>query len=558
VLIAAVERRVASIILFSVFALTLIVTPWLNLDPINLPKLFILLVSGFALLGNLLPYLRQVAQSEARLISILVLLFFFAQFLAFLLSDSDNLSQIYGTFGRSTGLLAYVSLAMVLLATVLVSNYSFAKRLIWVLIATGIINAAYGLIQWVGLDPIDWSNPYNPIVGTLGNPNFTSAHLGIAALASLALLFERSGSIAQRSILIANIGLSLFIIYKSDASQGLLVFALGFTLIFYYRYLHFLKVTLLKYLYWLVVATGIAVGAFGILNRGPLASLLYQDSVSYRGDYWRAGLKMSLDNPIVGVGLDSYGNWYRFYRDEAATLRRGPDVTSNSAHNVFLDISSNGGFILLITYLMIIALVARSAVRVLRKSTGFDGVGLALITSWIAYLIQSIISINQLGLAIWGWVLGGAIIGYDFYKDRADAPRVRGSRGAKRLDQVPPQVLLTGALGIVVGVLLAIWPVVKDASFRAALVSSDAIEIERAVSGFPQGSYYYTYAADIFLQNKLEDKALEMAKKAIEINPRDFNAWKLYIANPSISQSQRAEAIAKMKELDPFNNTLQE
>jgi hypothetical protein len=37
--IAAVERRVASIILFSVFALTLIVTPWINLDLINLPKL---------------------------------------------------------------------------------------------------------------------------------------------------------------------------------------------------------------------------------------------------------------------------------------------------------------------------------------------------------------------------------------------------------------------------------------------------------------------------------------------------------------------------------------
>jgi hypothetical protein len=49
-----------------------------------------------------------------------------------------------------------------------------------------------------------------------------------------------------------------------------------------------------------------------------------------------------------------------------------------------------------------------------------------------------------------------------------------------------------------------------------------------------------------------------MAKKAIDFNLRHFNAWKLYIANPSISQIQRAEAIAKMKELDPFNNTLQD
>jgi O-antigen ligase len=66
---------------------------------------------------------------------------------------------------------------------------------------------------------------------------------------------------------------------------------------------------------------------------------------------------MTIDNPIFGVGLDSYGDWYRRSRTIEATLRRGPDVTSNAAHNAFLDISSYGGFPLVLIYIVLIILV---------------------------------------------------------------------------------------------------------------------------------------------------------------------------------------------------------
>ena len=183
-------------------------------------------------------------------------------------------------------------------------------------------------------------------MGTLGNPNFTSAHLGIAALVSLSLLLGKASS-GVRLVLAANVLLSLFVIYQSDASQGLLIFGLGTTVIFYYRFIRGLK-SFIGYGYWMLVPAVSGLGVFGILNKGPLAGALYQDSVTYRGDYWRAGWKMTTENPVFGVGLDSYGDWYRFARTEVAALRRGPDVTSNSAHDVFLDISSNGGFLLLI------------------------------------------------------------------------------------------------------------------------------------------------------------------------------------------------------------------
>jgi hypothetical protein len=425
----------------------------------------------------------------------------------------------------------------------------------WALIVTGISNAVYGVFQWAELDPISWENPYDPIVGTLGNPNFTSAHLGMASLASLAIALSRSEKLVFKVALFLNIGLSLFVISQSTSSQGLLIFALGFVVIFYFRFIASLKLVAIKLLYWAGAFFGVMVGVLGILNKGPVASYLYQASITYRGDYWRAGWKMTLENPLLGVGLDSYGSWYRFYRNEAATLRRGPDVTSNSAHNVFLDISSNGGFLLLAAYLAIFALIIKSGWRIIRKSDGYDPIGIALVTSWLAYLVQSLISINQLGLAVWGWVMGGAIIGYDLYKDRPDGKIVKTKSPTNR-QQVSASSAILGTLGLASGIAIAIWPSAQDINFRSALQGGDPTRIESAAKSFPGHNYYYNYSSQIFLTNNLEDKALELSRIAVAKNPRDFNAWKTLIDNPKISSSEKADAIKKMKELDPFNNTL--
>ncbi len=550
-LVAALERRVQNLVLFALLGMTLLVTPWMNLDPINLPKYLVLVVTGLALLGNLSPYLKRVLGSESRFVVAASLAFLVALIIVYVFNIGSS-NQLHGAYGRNTGLLSYAALALVLLAVVFVSNRGFVSKILNVLVFTGVVNAVYGLIQWLGLDPVNWNNPYNPIVGTLGNPNFTSAHLGIAALASLSLILGKM-NMGLRFVLISNVLLSLFVIYQSDSSQGLLVFGLGTGLI---TYLKFLRGNLvLGGIYLAGFASVVLVGVFGILNKGPLAGFLYQESVTYRGDYWRAGWKMTIDNPLFGVGLDSYGDWYRFYRTEAAALRRGPDVTSNSAHNVFLDISSNGGFLLLLTYLLIVGLIVRSGIRIIKRDKSFDVIGIGLVVSWLAYLVQSVISINQLGLAIWGWVLGGAIIGYDIYKDRTNTPKAKRVAG-KRPEQVPANVVITGSLGLVAGVLISIWPVVQDVSFRTALQSGDATKIVAAVDRYPGNTYYFNYAGDVLLRNKLEDQALELARKSIEMNPRDFNGWKLLTSNPKLDDVESEKAIAEMKKQDPFNNTL--
>ena len=534
--------------------MTILVTPWLSLDPINVPKFLILVLCSFTIIGYLAPYLKQIFNSEARILAYSVLLFWLSLVIVFFMSESDSWLQIYGTYGRNTGLLAYTGLALILLTVVFISNLGFLNKLIWVLIITGMANAVYGLIQWSGNDPVDWSNPYQPILGTLGNPNFVSAHLGIAGLASLTLALDSHRGLASRLSTLVNVGLSLFVIIKSNSSQGLLVFTLGSTIVLYFRFIRPLHL-IVRLSYWLSVFGGILIGIVGVLNKGPLAPILYQESVAYRGDYWKAGWRMTLDNPVFGVGIDSYGDWYRVSRTEEAALRRGPDVVSNSAHNVFLDISSNGGLLLLSSYLFIFGCVLNSAIRILKKSNEFDAVGVGLTSAWAAYVIQSVISINQLGLAIWGWALGGAIVGYDLYQERPSAVKVK-RQGINLSERLSPSQLLSGVVGFVMGLAISIWPMTKDISFKDALESGDALKIERAVNSFPSSNYYYIYAGQIFKENKLEERVLEMAKKTIEINPREYNAWKLLSESPKISQVERDVAIANMKELDPFNNEL--
>jgi len=556
VLEVALERRIRFWLIFCIAALTLVVNPWNYFDPINLPKLFVLAVSAFSIFGNLIPAFRRVLSSELRSLVYGVIGFVVILFLVLFTSSSSKWGQVYGDYGRNTGLLAYFSLALLLLSAVFVSNRSFVERLMWALIVTGIANAVYGFFQWAKMDPIEWNNPYNPIVGTLGNPNFASAHLGIASIASLALTLALNQKLLVRSALVSNIGLSLFVILKSDSSQGLLIFGLGSVVIFYFRFLASIKLVALKIAYLGAAFVGVILGIFGLLNKGPLAAYMYQVSVTYRGDYWRAGWKMTLENPLLGVGLDSYGSWYRFYRNEAAALRRGPDVTSNSAHNVFLDISSNGGFLLLLAYIVILGLIVRSGWRILRKISRYDAIGIALVTSWLAYLVQSLFSINQLGLAVWGWVMGGAIIGYDLYKDRPDTKITKRVKPIHR-EQVSASSVITGTAGLVLGVALAIWPSYKDINFKSALQGGNPDNIEKITQSFPKLNYYNVYASGVFLESEgFEEAALRMTRSAIENNPRDFNSWKILLQNPKISETERAEAIANMKALDPFNNTL--
>jgi hypothetical protein len=298
----------------------------------------------------------------------------------------------------------------------------------------------------------------------------------------------------------------------------------------------------------------------GSLNSGPLASVLYKASVTYRGDYWRAGWKMSTENPLFGVGLDSYGDWYRRARTVEATLRRGPDVVSNAAHNVLLDLSSNGGFPLLAIYLFMMVLVVIAAFKIVKRTAGFDPVFAGLFAVWIAYQAQSIISLNQLGLAVWGWIISGLIIGYEINTREAEVVQKQAPKGKSASAMATQKVMPATAVGIFLGLLVGIAlgaPTLNTASkYKSGLETGDANIVQNIASIWPQDASRSAQIALILNENKLPDQALTVVQDAKTKFPDSYDVWKVLASLSNAPAADVEEAKAQMKRLDPNNPDL--
>ena len=541
---------------------TLAIMPQFSYDPINLPKLAVISVGGFMALGALVNNRKSFLDPRSRLIQVTCLAFILDLFLVLLISGTNTAQEFFGTFGRSTGLVAYLSLCFLLIAGVMVASSQVISCFAWFLLVTGGLSIAYGIIQTLGADPVKWVNQYSAVIGFLGNPNFQSSFIGMSGVLAISMLLDGHKQKIARLGYFGYVALALFVIKETNSQQGFLVFAGGSMLVI----LIWISKSRLKTLTIPALISsgiGLALVTLGSLNMGPLAGLLYKDSVAYRGDYWRAGWEMSLQHPYFGVGLDSYGDWYRRTRSLTATLRRGPEITSNASHNVFIDFSANGGFPLAAIYLLMMLLVVVSAVKLLRRSKTFDPVVTGLIAVWIAYQAQSVISLNQLGLAVWGWIISGLIIGYEI-QSRTGLPldpakkMIKKGRSASEItkNKVASKTLIGVFVGMLIGLLVGLPPLVSSVKFRSALASGDAVVVEQAAYIWPIEPFHMGQVSGLLIGNKVEAQGLKVALDAVERFPDRFELWALLAKIPSATAEQKAQALAQMKRLDPNNPNL--
>ena len=544
------------IIGWGLIATTLLVTPLTALDPINPIKMLAVVPVGFMCLGLLLANRKDVHWGKYKVVLGLITAFIVWQVLVVLISGAEIYQQLFGCQGRNTGLVTYVAFSLIFLGSILASSPVVIKQLILVIFIVGSASLAYGVVQALGGDPFNWVNPYSPVFGFLGNPNFQSSLLGVIGAIAFAQLFVKELKIQIKVLIGAYLLVTLYVIKETHSQQGFLVLALGIGVVVG-LYLLQLKRGL-GIGYGLLSILGFFVVLFGTLNKGPLAALLYKDSVTYRGDYWQAGWNMTVNHPIFGVGMDSYGDWYRRSRTLAATLRRGPDTTSNAAHNVFLDISSYGGFPLLIIYVALMVLVFISGVKVLKRSTAFNPAFAGLFGGWVAFQAQSIISINQIGLAMWGWVLSGLIIGYEINTRNVavvDAATKKG-RVAGKPAQTSAGSVVALFVAFVLGVLVGMPPYVASTKYKSALETSNPTVIQQAAYIWPLDYSRMIQVAGTLNDNKLEAQGLEVAVDATKSFPDNYAVWASLDSMKSATPEQKAQAQKEMKRLDPLNPNL--
>ena len=237
----------------------------------------------------------------------------------------------------------------------------------------------------------------------------------------------------------------------------------------------------------------------------------------------------------------------------------GVNIMSNASHNVVIDFFASGGWPLLLAYVALLILGTLSILRVTRKVRTFDPIFVALAATWICYQVQSLISINQVGLSVWGWAFTGALISYEKFLSTKHAPEAaekKSPRNQQRTASSPISPGLVAVIGAAIGLFLAAPAINSETKWQSATQSRNLENIERAlVPSFmnPPSSFKYAQAVNVLENSNIPDLAHKYALIATRYNPDYFDAWKqlYYIKNGTAEEKK--EAFENMTRLDPKN-----
>jgi len=559
------EKTIARVLGIGSAVVAVIVITGTVTDPVNVTKLFALGGVAAGAFAVLLAFGFGHLWASSKSLMVASALLFITGLNAVINSDGPLVQNIYGVYGRNTAFVTYILLIFVILAASILRVESSFTILIWGLLAAGLVNVAYSLWVIVFGDFIAWSNPYGNILGTFGNPNFVGAFLGLFAASLVAYSLKQGTSVIVRIGVLVIFLITVYEIIDSSAIQGRVVVAAGLGIVGFYLVRSKFESVFAQIGYVAFVAIAGVFALLGALQIGPLTKYIYKTSVSLRGEYWQAGWNMGSDHPLTGVGFDTYGDWYRRARDTQALVLPGPNTTTNAAHNVPFDVFSFGGWPLFISYLAILALSVVAIIKVTRRNRKYDAIFVTLTTAWVCYQLQSIISINQIGLAIWGWLFGGALIAYEVAtrpkNNEAVSENGKGRQPAGRTvkakssETIFSSTLIAG-IGAVVGLLIACPPYSADAKWRSALATQNVQKVEEAlIPGYlnPQNSYKYASAVQLLESSKLYDLAYKYAQIGVEFNPDNFDSWKVFYFISKSTPEDKARALENLKRLDPNN-----
>jgi len=322
-------------------------------------------------------------------------------------------------------------------------------------------------------------------------------------------------------------------------------------------------------IYWWAIQVALGLCAvLALFGKGPMQSLLAANLGSLKDRYyhWIAAVKMFQENILFGVGLDSFGDNYRLYREIEAIQSRGTAMFgTNNAHNTFLQLGATGGIFLLITYLALVLYTGWRSIIALKRTPDKKLVG-GLFTIWLVLQLQSLISIDQIGVAVWSWVVGGCLVGISKFNIETKLKQNHVKIATKDKKRKPIIFFTPVLLGVVAITLLP--TVVNDLNIRQKVIrlvnssdSANALENANALYSealkSPEPALRIV-AIEYLLSVGANDLALSLAQSNAKEFPNSFEAWHaLAVSYEKLDQKQNAIAARQMSiKLDPLNQEI--
>ena len=457
-------------------------------------------------------------------------------------SKSPISENLFGNFGRQIGFLTYLFLVILLLSCALISDtkiLSYAKKYITYSLIIVII---YSLMQASHADPIKWNLAQGHVFSFLGNPNFLSAFLGMTSSILNVRVLNINISRMNRLISLLGIMLVIFVIIQSGSRQGFIPLFISNVLIIFIWFCDHPKYKKIRFPFLLISAVCLLLGLIDLLQTSPWKPLIYEESVSFRGDFWRAGFAMAQNNPFFGVGFAGYKDNYLNFRDEVASTRINKENFVDSAHSIFIDAMSSSGFIYFIVYMVLIFYVTLIGLKNLVKNFESKNDMNLFFAIWLGYLSQALISIETIPIATIGWVSAGLIVG-DHIKRKEKLQQLQESKLALNSS--------SAILGLILTISLSMPQIIADAGIKNGIESGNLKKIIEATQKWPKDTGRLNFVSNILTESKLFDSALIVAREAVKHNPHNFIAWQNLYSLPGITDEERTQAIINIKKLNP-------
>jgi tetratricopeptide (TPR) repeat protein len=244
----------------------------------------------------------------------------------------------------------------------------------------------------------------------------------------------------------------------------------------------------------------------------------------------------------------------------AQVLRRGPNIGSNAAHNVFLQLGATGGIFVLLTYLLLVGFIFWRGIVGLRQSVGTKQILFAtFFGAWLTYLAQAIISIDNIGVAIWGWVLGGAVVGLSYNKEE-----IAVAKSVKPIGMSGLGLALSSGFTIAAIIISSLFFTAEYAQHQVGKYARPANLAEQSVYENlvvkslqikPTEPKFRFMAARYFFEAGMNVQAINQLKQAITNDPRDFESRDTLAAYyEQIGKQDLALPIRKyIVTIDPYN-----
>jgi hypothetical protein len=188
----------------------------------------------------------------------------------------------------------------------------------------------------------------------------------------------------------------------------------------------------------------------------------------------------------------------------------------------------------------------------------------------IGFIFQQFVSINQIGLAAWGWILLGLFMS----SSREEALSKKSPRSvaipsdsliSKQIannNSIRPNSsrkfygFLYPGLGLILGVSLVSTPMSADMRFYSAVRSSD-IKLQAEIArGFGGNQFLMENALKAAVAKNDPVLIEDLATELVEKYSRSYYGWQVLAGLITRSRDDRLSALEELRKLDPFNTEI--